>query len=185
MRESRAAIRYAKAILNLSLDHKKAEKVNEDMQLIRETVDNHKELQVLLESPIYKTKVKKSSLTQIFDKKINEISFGLINLLIENKRLPLLSEVAKQYTILYDHYKGTEVAKVTTVVPLNDQLKTKVLSKVKSIMGKEVHLENIIDPDIIGGFILKVGDKQFDASILGKLNNLRREFEDNLYVPKY
>ena len=94
-------------------------------------------------------------------------------------------EVAKQYTILYDHYKGTEIAKVTTAVPLTDTLKSKVLAKVKSIIGKDVHLENIVDPNIIGGFILKVGDKQFDASILGKMNNLRREFEDNLYVPKY
>lgn len=184
MRESRAAIRYAKAVLNLSLDLKKADKVNEDMRLIASTIRDNKELQVLLESPVYKTKVKKSALTKIFVKKISEISLGLIKQLIENKRLPLLPEVAKQYTIIYDHYKGTEIAKITSAVPLSAELKKKVLTKVKNIVGKEVHLENIVDPNIIGGFILKIGDKQFDSSILGKMNNLRREFVDNLYVPK-
>ncbi|MCB0459896.1 MAG: ATP synthase F1 subunit delta [Flavobacteriaceae bacterium] len=185
MRETRAAIRYAKAVLNLALDLKKADKVNEDMQLIASTVEENKELQILLVSPVYKVKVKKAALSELFEKKVSEISFGLINQLMENKRLPLLAEVAKQYTIIYDHYKGTEIAKVTSAIPLTDDLKTKVLKKVKDILGKEVHLENIVDPSIIGGFILKVGDKQFDASILGKMNNLRREFEDNLYVPKF
>lgn len=185
MRETRAAIRYAKAVLNLALDLKKADKVNEDMQLIASTVEENKELQILLVSPVYKVKVKKAALSELFEKKVSEISFGLINQLMENKRLPLLAEVAKQYTIIYDHYKGTEIAKVTSAIPLTDDLKTKVLKKVKDILGKEVHLENIVDPNIIGGFILKVGDKQFDASILGKMNNLRREFEDNLYVPKF
>ena len=155
------------------------------MQLIASTVEENKELQILLVSPVYKVKVKKAALSELFEKKVSEISFGLINQLMENKRLPLLAEVAKQYTIIYDHYKGTEIAKVTSAIPLTDDLKTKVLKKVKDILGKEVHLENIVDPSIIGGFILKVGDKQFDASILGKMNNLRREFEDNLYVPKF
>ena len=185
MRDSRAAIRYAKAVLNLALDTKKADKVNEDMQLIASTIDENKELQTLLKSPIYKTKVKKVALSEIFSKNISEISIGLIKLLIDNKRLTLLPEVAKQYTIIFDHYKGTEIAKVTTAITLTDDLKAKVLTKVKEITGKKIHLENIIDPTIIGGFILKVGDKQFDASILGKINNLRREFEDNLYVPKF
>ncbi|MCB0471905.1 MAG: ATP synthase F1 subunit delta [Flavobacteriaceae bacterium] len=185
MRESRAAIRYAKAVLNLALDSKMADKVNADMQLIQTTVEENQELQVLLESPVYKTKVKKDILSKIFDKKITGISLGLIDQLIDNKRLTLLPEVAKQYIIIYDHYKGIEVAKITTAVPLTDELKNKVLQKVKALKGKEVILENIIDPAILGGFVLKVGDQQFDSSIIGKLNNLRREFEDNLYVPKF
>jgi len=181
---SRAAIRYAKAILNLSLYLKKADTINNDMQLIASTVEENTELQLLLNSPVIKSEAKKSALIAIFDKKIDDTSLSLINLLIENKRLPLLPEVAKQYTLLYDEHKGSQIAEVTTAIPLTDDLEEKVLTKVKEITGKKVSLENIIDPTIIGGFILRVGDKQFDASILGKMNSLRRTFETNLYEVK-
>ena len=179
---SRAAIRYAKAILSLSLDLKKADIVNNDMQLITSTIEENNELQLLLNSPVIKSEAKKSALMAIFDKKIDEASIGLINLLIENKRLSLLPEVSKQYTLLYDEHKGSQIAEVTTAIPLTDDLEEKVLAKVKELTGKKVSLENSIDPTIIGGFILRVGDKQFDASILGKMNNLRRTFENDAYV---
>ena len=179
---SRAAIRYAKAILNLSLDLEKADIVNDDMQLIASSIEENNELQLLLDSPVIRAEAKKSTLVAIFDKKIDNTSVSLINLLVENKRLPLLPEVAKQYTILYDQHKGSQVAEVTTAIPLTADLEEKALAKIKEITGKKVSLENIIDPTIIGGFILRVGDKQFDASILGKMNNLRRTFDNNAVI---
>ena len=87
----------------------------------------------------------------------------LINLLIDNKRLSILEEVAKKYTILYDSLKGIEIAKVTTAIPLTDELNKQVLKKVKEITGKEATIENNVNPDIIGGFILRIGDVQYDA----------------------
>jgi len=182
---SRAAIRYAKAILSLSLDLKKADIVNNDMQLITSTIEENNELQLLLNSPVIKSEAKKSALMAIFDKKIDEASIGLINLLIENKRLSLLPEVSKQYTLLYDEHKGSQIAEVTTAIPLTDDLEEKVLAKVKELTGKKVSLENSIDPTIIGGFILRVGDRQFDASILGKMNNLRRTFENDVSASNF
>ncbi len=184
MKETRAAIRYAKAVHNLATDTKSEDKVNEDMLLIAATIEENKDVQIMLNSPVIKSSVKKATLLAIFSK-LNNISKGLINQLVENKRLAILENIARQYTILYDHYKGMQVAKVTSAVPLSDAVKEKVLDKVKTIVGKKVTLENIVDPSIIGGFILKVGDKQYDASISGKMNNLRREFDDNLYVPNF
>ena len=184
MKGTRAAIRYAKALLNLAIDTNKADEINQDMLNISSTIEGTKDLDIMLHSPIVKASVKKDTLLAIFSD-LHNVSKGLINLLIENKRLAILENIAKQYTIIYDHYKGTQVAKVTSAVPLTDELKEKVLDKVKEIIGKKVTLENIIDPSIVGGFILKVGDKQYDASISGKMNNLRREFDDNLYVPNF
>lgn len=179
---SRAAIRYAKALLSLSLDLKKADLVNDDMQLIATTIEENEELQNMLDNPVIKLETKRSTLIALFDKKIDKLSTNLINLLIENKRLPILQEVAFQYTLLFDEHNGAQNAEVTTAVPLTGVLEEKVLAKVKELTGKKVSLENIVDPTIIGGFILRVGDKQFDASILGKMNNLRRAFENNLHV---
>ena len=184
MTRSRAAIRYAKAILSLSLDLKKTDQVNDNMLLVSSTIEDNVDLQLMLNSPVIKTEAKRSALSTIFDKKIDKLSQDLINLLIQNKRLSLLPEVANQYTLLFDEHKGAQKAEVTTAIPLTAELEEKVLAKVKELTGKKVSLENIVDPAIIGGFILRVGDKQFDASILGKMNNLRREFESNSYVSK-
>jgi len=184
MKQTRAAIRYAKAILSLAIDKNKADEVNQDMQLIDTTISESKDLQAVLNSPVIKVEAKEKTLLAIFDNSINTISKGLIHQLIENKRLSILSDVAKQYTIIYDFHKGTQAAIVTSAVPLTDDLKEKILVKVKAIVGKEITIENVVDPSIIGGFVLRVGDKQFDASISGEMNELRRKFDDNLYVTK-
>ena len=178
MSGSRAAIRYAKAILSFALEQNKEVEVNDDMLLIASTINENEDLQMLLNSPVIKSDLKKSTLKEVFSSKISSLSVGLIDLLIDNKRLSIISEVAKKYTILYDKLKGIEVAKVTTAVPLTKELNEQVLKKVKEITGKEATIENNVNPDIIGGFILRIGDVQYDASISNKLQVLKRQFEN-------
>ena len=156
MNGSRAAIRYAKAILSFALEQQKEVEVNNDMLLVANTIQDSKELQLLLNSPVLKTELKKSALKEIFASKTSALTIGLINLLIDNKRLPILGEVAKKYNVIYDSLKGIEVAKVTTAIPLTEELNQQVLQKVIEITGKQATIESIINPDIIGGFILRV-----------------------------
>ncbi len=178
MSGSRAALRYAKAILSFSLEQNKEVEVNNDMLLVANTIDENTDLQLLLNSPILKSDLKKAALKEVFSTKISSLSFGVIDLLIENKRLPILKDVAKKYTYLFDALKGIEVAKVTSAIPLTAALQKQVLSKVKEITGKEATIENVINPDIIGGFILRIGDVQYDASVANKLQVLKRQFEN-------
>ena len=178
MSGSRAAIRYAKAILSFALEQNKEVEVNNDMLLIASTISENSDLQMLLDNPVLKSDLKKSALKEVFTSKISSLSIGLIDLLIDNKRLAIISEVSKKYTVLYDKLKGIEVAKVTTAVPLTQELNAQVLKKVKEITGKEATIENNVNPDIIGGFILRIGDVQYDASISNKLQVLRRQFEN-------
>jgi len=124
------------------------------------------------------TKLVEELLKEVFSSKVSGLTIGLIDLLVENKRLSILTDVAKKYTVIYDELKGIEVAKVTTAVPLTEELNNKVLAKVKEITGKEATIENIVNPDIIGGFILRIGDVQYDASITNKLQVLKRQFEN-------
>ena len=95
--------------------------------------------------------------------------------------MPILGEVAKKYTVIYDSLKGIEVAKVTTAVPLTEELNQQILKKVIEITGKKATIESIIDPDIIGGFILRIGDIQYDASIANKLELIKRTFENESF----
>ena len=174
---NRAALRYAKATLSLAEKQNKEALVNKDMQLIENTIANSKQLQALLNNPVFKATQKSQAINAVFKNKIDEITSNVIQLLLKNKRLSLLPFVAKQYQNLYKKTQNVASAIVTTAVPLTDSLKEKVLNKIKKETGKEVSLQNKVDNSVIGGFILQIGDKQIDASILGKLNNISKKFE--------
>jgi len=96
----------------------------------------------------------------------------------------MLLTIAKQYSIIYDYSKSIQVAKVTTAIPLTTELETKVMAKIVELTSHKASLENIVNPSILGGFILRVGDVQYDASISNHLNELRKEFDNSHYIPK-
>ncbi len=174
---SRAAIRYAKAVLSLAQDKNATQDVQADMQDIIKTVDGSAELRMVLNSPLIKNEVKLASLKEIF-KSSGEVTQKLFDVLIENKRVDLLADVAKQYIVLFDQLNNIQAAKVTTAVPLNEALTKVVLAKVKELTGNDATLENVVDESIIGGFILRVGDLQYNASIANKLTTLKRELSN-------
>ena len=181
---TRVALRYAKAVLNLAKEKGFAKEVNDDMILIQLTIEENSDLEIMLKSTIIKSKAKKSVLTEVFGKKVNGITMGLLNLLIENKRPSLLLLVAKQYIVIYDFLKGIEVAQVTSAVPLTKDLEKAILKRVEESLGKQITLNNVVDPSIIGGFVLRVGDKLYDSSVSYRLSNLLSQFEDNQYISK-
>lgn len=178
MAGARAAIRYAKALLSLASDQKTAEAVNKDMKLIAETISESTELSEMLQSPVVPSSDKKAVLTQVFSK-ADKTTLNLLDILDTNNRIDILGHVASKYVQLFDESKGIQVATVTTAVPLTAQLKKQVLAKAKELTGKNVEVENIVDESIIGGFILRVGDVQYNASVANQLNELKREFTLN------
>ncbi|PKA82892.1 ATP synthase F1 subcomplex delta subunit [Ulvibacter sp. MAR_2010_11] len=180
MSGSKAGIRYAKAVLQQANSANNATEVFNDMQAVAATLSGSKELRNVLQSPVIKLKDKKEALLTIFDKE-GELTKSLINVLADNKRIAKLGEVADSYINIYNEAKGIKVAKVTTAVALSEALEQQVLAKVKEMTGStNVTLENEIDPDIIGGFVLRVGDLQYNASIANQLSNLKREFSKSL-----
>lgn len=177
---SKAAIRYAKAVLQQATEANVAKEVFDDMQSVSATLLGSKELRSVLNSPVVKAEDKKEALLKIFVDE-SAITKGLIHILIENKRIAQFGNVASSYIDLYNESKGVKVAKVTTAVALSSELEEKVLAKVKELTGStSVTLENDIDASIIGGFILRVGDLQYNASIANQLGNIKREFSKSL-----
>tara|TARA_B110000091_G_scaffold32245_1_gene33717 strand:- start:1944 stop:2483 length:540 start_codon:yes stop_codon:yes gene_type:complete len=177
---SRAAIRYAKAVLDQANHANISEVVFGDMKSIQATLAGSKELRVVLQSPVVKAEDKKQALLQIFEKN-SEVTKALIQILTSNKRINLLGGVALAYVDLYNDSKGVKTATVITAVTLTPEIEAKVLSKLKEMTGSEnITINNIIDEHIIGGFILRVGDLQYNASIANQLGNLKREFSKSL-----
>jgi F-type H+-transporting ATPase subunit delta len=177
---SRAAIRYAKAVLDQANEANISDLVFDDMKAVQATLEGSKELRTVLQSPVVKADDKKEALVKIFEKN-SDVTKGLIQVLTSNKRINLLGGVASSYVNLYNDSKGVKVATVTTAVALTPAIEAQVLSKVKEMTGSEnVTIKNTIDEHIIGGFILRVGDLQYNASIASQLGSLQREFSKSL-----
>lgn len=172
---SRAAIRYAKAIIENAVSNGRADAISQDMILINETVSSNEELHQFLISPVVKPQAKYDAIAEIFAS-VQSDTKGLFLLLKENKRFELLGEIAQQYKVQHDVLNGIEEATVTTAFPITPELETKVLAKIKEFSNKKITLINTVDPSIIGGFILRIGDQQYNASVSSRLQQLKREF---------
>ena len=152
MAGTRAAIRYAKAVLSLASDNKVAEAVNDDMKLISNTISNSQELDDMLKSAVIKTEAKKGALNKLFPK-VNSITSGMFDVLVSNKRINILGNVAEKYSVLFDELNNKEIATVTTAVPMDAALEEKVLAKIKTLTTKTVEVNNVVDETILGGFM--------------------------------
>jgi F-type H+-transporting ATPase subunit delta len=174
---SRAAIRYAKAILETAVSSGNTVQVNDDMKSIVTAISGNQELSDFLASPIISSEVKMNALLEVFASVQSETK-ALFRLLQENKRFEILEPIASQFNQLFDIMNGVEVAKVTTAFPITPELESKVLAKIAEISNKKITIENIVDPSIIGGFVLRIGDKQYNASVANRLQELKREFSN-------
>lgn len=174
MAGTRAAIRYAKAILEIANSKKVTAEVSNDMTLIASTIKSNLELSTFIQNPTVKVEVKESALLEVFAN-ANAVTKSLFHLLFENKRFEILEAIALEYKKLYDIMNGVEVAIVTTAIPMDAALEAKVLAKIATFSDKKITIENIVDASIIGGFILKIGDKQYNASVANRLKVLKRE----------
>ncbi|PHS66859.1 MAG: ATP synthase F1 subunit delta [Flavobacterium sp.] len=180
MTGSRAAKRYAKAVLLQTNEANNASVVFEDMQVVYNTITDSNELSEMLQSPVYSEQNKKDALLEIFSNQ-SETTKSLINILVENKRTSILEGVAASFIEIYKESEGIKVAYVTTAVSLSSELEAKVLAKVKELTGSDkVTIESTIDESIIGGFILRVGDLQYNASISNNLAKIKREFNKSI-----
>lgn len=174
---SRAAIRYAKAILETAVSTGKANQVNDDMKSIIVAVNSSADLKDFLASPIITSEVKMNVLSEVFGS-VQADTKSLFRLLQENKRFEILEAIATQFNTQFDEMNGVEVAKVTTAFPITADLEAKILAKATSISTKKITIQNTVDPSIIGGFILRIGDKQYNASVSNRLHELKREFSN-------
>jgi F-type H+-transporting ATPase subunit delta len=177
MASTRAAIRYAKAILEIADSKKSAAEVSVDMALIATTIAGNLELHSFIQNPLIKTDTKKDVVLEVFAS-VNAVTKSLFHLLLENKRFEILEAIALEYNHLFDIMNGVEVAKVTTAIPMDAALEAKVSAKIATFSNKKITIENTVDPSIIGGFILRIGDKQYNASIANRLQVLKRELSN-------
>ncbi len=178
------ASRYAKSLIDLSIELKQLEEVNKDMLLIKQVCEQNREFTVLLKSPVVSTDKKSSIIRSIFESKVSQTTLSFLNLITQKRREGDVENIAYAFNEQYKLHKNITTAIVTTAITLDDATKTKILAIVKKQASGEVEIVEKIDKALIGGFILTVGDKQIDASIKRKLNDLKKNFSDDHFVPE-
>lgn len=182
MAESKVARRYANSLLGLAQETKQTEQVYADMKLISDTVKNNRELALLMRNPIVAGDKKDAVMKAIFADKTSKITSEFITLMINKGREFYLEEIAKEYIVLHKAMIGVKTAEVTTVVPLDSQTREQILSMIRSKYGTQAELNEHINKNLIGGFILRIGDEQYDASVLRRLSTLGRELSSTAYT---
>jgi F-type H+-transporting ATPase subunit delta len=181
LKAQKIARSYANALFTLSIEMGKVEDVRHDMELVQSVLGQNPELCRVLASPIIKSAKKRDILTAVLKKHVQILTLRFVHLLVKALRIGFLKEIATQYIILYLDWKGIRTVTVRSVVPLADDTRETLLTKLRAELNAEIRLEEIIDPRLIGGFVVQAGNTRWDASIRSKLNKLDRQFDINIY----
>ena len=172
--QSRAAIRYAKAIFEIAIEENAIENVFTDMNIIDSLSNDSLDFRNLLTNSQIKYQDKKNAILSLING-YSGLTVKLIDLLINNKRVYIVNDIAKSFIQLYNRHNNIKEAVVITATPINKDLEEKILSKINVADIKSINLKNIVDPSILGGFIIRFDGKEYNASVKQNLNNLKTE----------
>ena len=169
MKSSKAAIRYARSLFSLALAQGKVEMVKTDVDFLSQALHESRDLRMLLASPVVREEKKTSILREVFGSNISSDTFSFIQLLTSRKREGLLDEICQAFFSLFNQHKGLAEVVLTTAIPADDEIRSSVRKLVSKLTDKTPVFTEVVDPSIIGGFLLRLGDTQLDASVAGKL----------------
>jgi len=178
MQNTKLANRYSKALLDLALEQNVLDEVYSNMKQLTMMVDENRELQLLLKSPIVKADKKIAIFSELFAA-FHKLSKDFVTLITKNRRDSDLNIIAKEFISLYSDYKNIQQIVVTTATGLDDTLRAKLKELTSKATNSEVDIIEKTNPALIGGFVLRIGDNQFDTSIATKIRKVKRELVTN------
>jgi F-type H+-transporting ATPase subunit delta len=185
MTNPRLASRYAKSIIDLAVERNELESVFHDMNYVQQLTSQSKELLVLLKSPIVTADKKQNVLKALTEGRVTPMTAAFMNLLVVKGRERFLPEIVKSFISQYKQIKGIHSVKLTTATPVSEAVKQRIIEQVKNTSEmQQIELETIVDPKLIGGFVLQAGDKLVDASIYYDLKEVAKQFESNDFIYK-
>jgi F-type H+-transporting ATPase subunit delta len=179
MNESKISVRYSRALFQSALEKKILDKVNQDMIFIAE-VCRIPEAKEFLHSPIIPPSKKEAIFHKMVKGNVEEITLSLIDLVVKNGRERFLPAIARNFLRETMKYKGITELVLTTAVKVDEKVKKQISDLISGALNTKVDLEEKIDPDIIGGFILRIDDKYIDASIKNKLRKIEKELKGSV-----
>lgn len=186
MSNHRVAYAYAKSLMELAIERGQLEEVYQDFRYLVDLAQANRDLELAMRNSIVTTDKKLKILKALFQKRgATEATLAFFEILCRKNRVDVIIEIARELQKQYQRHNSIQVAEVTTTFPLDDNHRAEFVKIVLEISGmKSVTLTEKINPDLIGGFILRVNDRQLDESLSSKLRELKAEFSVNLYESK-
>jgi F-type H+-transporting ATPase subunit delta len=174
MNESLISVRYSKALFNLANEKNILDVVKNDIDVIYQLLSESNELQLLFQNPVLKPSKKSELVSQLFQS-FNQSTLSFINLLIKKRREEYIFDISRDFINKYMHFKGIESAVFTSAISVDKSTLQNIKQLIHSMLNTNIELRNAVDERIIGGFVLRIGDKQFDASVQSKLNMIKQK----------
>lgn len=185
MNNPRLAGRYAKSLLDLAKEKDQVNQVHDDIVVLQKLFKSNKDVVALVKSPVINADKKDKILATILTPYLGEMTLLFIRLLVKKNRESNLPEITNSFIGLYNTFKNIHQVKLTTAIPVSEEIKASFIQRVKQATNvPTIELETVVEPELVGGFKLEMGDKLVDASILRDLHDVRKQFADNEYIHK-
>ena len=174
MNQSIISIRYAKALMMVGNENRCLDALKTDFELLGFTVGENDVFKKVLDNPVIKPQQKRKALTELLEKRIHPLTLNFINLIIRNRREFLLPDVARDFIDLYEKSKGIKRVRVVSAARMDDADKQQLRQQLNVLLHTDIHMITEDNPNLIGGFILRVDDQQYDASLLSALKRMQK-----------
>jgi F-type H+-transporting ATPase subunit delta len=183
MQNPRLASRYAKSLIDLAVEQNALEQTLTDVQLLDATIKASSEFAGILRSPIIKADKKDAIITAIFGSRMSALTSSFVKLLTAKGREATLPEITRSFLSQYRVMNNISEVRLITAAPVSDAVTESIRQKVAAALpGQQIEMTTKVQPELIGGFILELGDKLVDASVKRDLADIRKQFTQNLYV---
>ena len=174
MNQSIISTRYAKSLIKVGEGNHCLDALKADMELIRDTISGNQIFRQVLVNPVMKPLQKRKVMAELFEKRVHSFTLSFIDLIIRNRREFLLADVARDFIDLYEILKGIKRAHIVSAIGMDDLSKQKLQQQLNVLFKADVQMTSETNPDLIGGFILCVGDQQYDASLSSALQRMQK-----------
>jgi F-type H+-transporting ATPase subunit delta len=175
MNESKISVRYAKALFALAKDAGSLDVVKKDIELLFQCIREIPDLQYVILSPVIRASEKTKLFGEMFRTSFDNLTISFVNLVLERRREEFLAGISRHFLTLMKSEQGIQAAELVTAVPIDEALRQSILKLIARKFNAKVELNEALDEKLIGGFILRVGDQQLDASIASKLKRIQEE----------
>lgn len=180
MNESKISVRYAKAIFSVALEKDVLESVKNDITLLYDIFQQKTDFVLLLENPILATSKKKAIIKKVFKDKIDSNTFSFLNLVLTNKREVYLKNIARNFLKIYRKHKGVKKVIFTSSYQINDEVRQNISKFIEKGFNAKFELTEVVNEELIGGFVLRIDDQQYDTSVSNKLKKIKRDLINNI-----
>ena len=185
MKNPKLSYRYAKALFDFAKECDKVHEVYEAILMFSNTLRENRELQLFLRNPVVEPKQKHAIFESIFIGSLNDITYKFLEVLLKQRREPALDTICQEFVKLFNIENNIREVLITTAQPLSDVLRSKILALLTEQTKSTINLKELIDPEIVGGFIIQMNDHYIDHSVISKINKLKQEFSHNSFQVQF